>query len=474
MCYKLRTRRATRHALGHPQAALVIIRLSKTLSLMASYLYQRGETFHFRLRVPQELHDRYPKPVIRKSLKTTDPREAARLADAMFQQYQASFSAMRGNASLTPSDTLRAAQVLADSLPPLEHDTDYFEEKFRAYVHRKGLDPLSLEQNPEMVKESDYLGPVDLKALQLLKAGSDPKPRLSAALDIYVSTHRNADSKKAMERAKRDWGQLEALAGDICIADLGREHARAFVAQCAANGMKTATARRAVNTLCAVLNVAIRELDIRGAFNPFAAVPIANEGRDAKEVKTPSPEELAAVLGAFGADRAVPALLILIQMGTGARIAEVSGLAVADVVLTGDVPHLTIQDQPWRTLKTDTSKRDVPLVGFALEAAKVAVSLASKGSPALFPRYAKAVGGATASAAVNKRLKPWAFGSHGFRHGLKDILREVGCPEPIQKEIQGHAGDGISAGYGKGYSLKVKHEWLTKAQAHITNNTKQA
>lgn len=42
---------------------------------MASYLYQRGETFHFRLRVPQELHDRYPKPVIRKSLKTTDPRK---------------------------------------------------------------------------------------------------------------------------------------------------------------------------------------------------------------------------------------------------------------------------------------------------------------------------------------------------------------------------------------------------------------
>lgn len=473
MCYKLRTRRATRHALGHPQAALVIIRLSKTLSLMASYLYQRGETFHFRLRVPQELHDRYPQQVIRKSLKTSDPREAARLADAMFQQYQASFSAMRGNAALTPADTLRAAQVLADSLPPLEHDTDYFEEKFRAYVHRKGLDLLSLEQNPEMVKESDYLGPVDLKALQLLRSERDPKPRLSAALDVYISTHKNADSKKAMERAKRDWAQLLTLAGDICVADLGREHARAFVAQCAANGMKTATARRAVNTLCAVLNVAIRELDIRGANNPFSSVPIANEGKDSKEVKTPSATELAEILAKFGPDTSDPALVILIQMGIGSRVGEVSGLALTDVVLDAEVPYLKIQDRPWRTLKNDTSPREVPLVGFALEAARIAVGRA-KGSQGLFSRYAKTNGNANASATNNKRLKPWGIGTHGFRHGMKDVLREVGCPEPIQKEIQGHAGDGISAGYGKGYSLKVKHEWLTKAQAHITNNTKQA
>lgn len=435
---------------------------------MARYLHKRGDTFHFRLRVPQDLLDRYPQPIIRKSLKTSDAREAARLADAMFKQYRASFSAMRGNTALSPADTLRAAQALADSLPPLDHDADYFAEKLRAFVARRGIDAETLAQNPEIVAEHDYLTAVDLKALQLLRAGSVLKPRLSAALDIYVSTHKNADSKKAMERVQRDWGQLQDIAGDIAIADLGREHARAFVAQCLANGMRTTSARRSVSTICAVLNVAIRELDIRDALNPFASVPIANEGKDAKTVKTPSPAELGEVLEAFQSDPSVPSLVMMIQMGTGARIAEVSGLATTDVVLTGEHPHLTIQAQPWRDLKTPTSKRDVPLVGVALAAAKSAVAR-TKGGGALFPQYAKLTGGTTASATVNKRLKPWGFGSHGFRHGMKDLLREVGCPEPIQKEIQGHAGDGISAGYGKGYSLKVKHDWLSKAHALIAD-----
>lgn len=459
--------------LGPLRAFLLIIRLSKTVSLMASYLYQRGNTFHFRLRVPKELEDRYPAPLIRKSLKTSDPKEAMRLADAMYRQHQATFSALRGSDQLSPADTIRAAQHLADSLPPLEFDTDYFDARYQAYVERKGFAPEALEQNPDMVKDRDYLSAVELKALQILKGGSTKRPRLSDALDIYLTTHRHADRKKATDRAKRDWGQLVDMAGDIFIAELGREHARAFVARCAANGMKTATQRRAVNTLNAVLNVAIRELDIRDCLNPFASVPIANEGKDSKEVKTPSPAELAEVLAKFGSDNSDPGLVIRIQMGIGSRVGEVSGLATSDVVLDAETPYLKIQEQPWRSLgKSDASTRDVPLVGIALEAAKIAVERAGS-SKALFSRYAneRGTGNATASATNNKRLNAWGIGTHGFRHGMKDLLREAGCPEAIQKEIQGHAGDGHASNYGKGYSLRVKAEWLTKAQALIINST---
>lgn len=444
----------------------MIIRFSSTLSLMARYLYQRGDTFHFCLRVPKELVDRYPQPVIRQSLKTKDPIEATRLAGELYERYRASFSAMRGNPSLTPADTLRAAQVLADSLPPLEYDTDYFDRKLHSYLKRKGLDLSDVQQNPELVGPRDYLSPVEAKALELLQRRSEAKPRLSAALDIYISTHKNADNKKTMERARRDWGLLVELAGDVCIEELGREHARMYVAHCLAKGLKTTSTRRAVNTVCAILNVGLKELDIRGASNPFSSVQIANEDKDAKEVKTPSAQELGEILTTFRDDSSDLGLIILIQMGIGCRVGEVSGLATADVVLDAEVPYLKIQDHPWRSLKTKTSAREVPLVGFALDAARVAASRA-KGSPALFPRYAKEVGNTLASAAVNKRLKRWAIGSHGFRHGMKDLLREAGCPEPIQKAIQGHAGDGISSGYGKGYSLKIKQDWLTKAHALI-------
>jgi hypothetical protein len=114
---------------------------------MARYLYQRGDTFHFRLRVPKDLVDRYPLPVIRQSLKTKDPVEATRLAEQIFQRYRASFSAMRGDSRLTPADTLRAAQALADTLPPLEHDTAYFDRKFHAYL--KGAD-LHCSESPRV------------------------------------------------------------------------------------------------------------------------------------------------------------------------------------------------------------------------------------------------------------------------------------------------------------------------------------
>lgn len=448
----------------------VIIRLSKSLSLMASYLYSRGNTFHFRLRVPDELADRYPVRVIRKSLKTTDPREAVRLAEVMYQQYQASFSAMRGNADLTPADTHKAAQALADSLPPLEYHTDFFDQKYHAYAAAKGLDEWTLQQNPDIIKESDYLSPVERRALQILKAGSHPSRRLSDALDIYLKTHRSADNKKAMDRAKRDWGQLTDLVGDIALTDLAREHGRAFVTQCLSKGMKTTTARRAVNSLNAIFNVGVRELDIKGAGAPFSDLPIANEGKDAKDVKTPSAQELGEILKTFAAELSDPALVILIQMGIGSRVGEVSGLAVTDVVLDAETPYLKIQEQPWRSLKTlRASTRDVPLVGFVLEATKLALAQPrSKGCLALFERYGKESGNATASATNNQRLKPWGIGTHGFRHGMKDLLREVGCPDAIQKEIQGHAGDGHASNYGKGYSLRVKAEWLAKAHAMIT------
>ncbi|WP_158080809.1 tyrosine recombinase XerC [Pelomonas sp. KK5] len=358
-------------------------------------------------------------------------------------------------------------------------DTSYFEDRYQAYVKAKRIPPDVLEQNPDMVKEGHYLTPTEQKALAILRTPEDAQgqPRLSDALAIYLATHQNTANKRATDRAARDWGHLVSLAGDIPVLALVREHARSYVVQRTAKGSKTATVRRAVNTVNAVLNVAIRELDIKGAINPFAAVLIPNEGRDTKDVKTPSARELREVLEAHRDDRSTPALLIRLQLATGARIAEVAGLGVGDVVLSGDTPYIKFQVHPWRPLKNAHSVRNVPLVGDALEAARHALDTAMSlpggtgtrtSNFPLFPQYARnANGGATASATVNKRLSPWAFNSHGFRHGMKDVLREVGCPEPIQKAIQGHAGDGISAGYGEGYSRRMKAEWLTKAMAHI-------
>jgi len=438
----------------------VIIVLSKSLSISIRYLQKRGKYYQFCMRVPKDLRHKYQGEFLRQSLNTTDEREAARHVEKLTRSYEATFAALRGNSKLTPAETHRAAQALADELGPWEVASDYFSEKFDRHADRAGL--FGHPSASQMIKEAEYLNPVELKALELLRSGKGQGARLSAAARLYLTTHVNADSKKAMERAERDWKRLTDLIGDIEIADLSREHARAYVTAALARGLKTKSVRRETNTLSAILNVGMRELDIHGVNNPFSSIPIPNEGKDSEDVKSPSPQELKAILSTFGGDDSDFGRIILLQMGTGTRIAEISGLAVTDVNLDGETPYIHIQPQPWRSLKNDSSVRRVPLVSFALDAAKVAVQKAGDG-PALFARYAKENGNTNASATINKRLKHWGIGSHGFRHGMKDLLREVGCPDVIQKEIQGHAGEGHAANYGQGYSLKVKCEWLSKA-----------
>jgi hypothetical protein len=52
------------------------------------------------------------------------------------------------------------------------------------------------------------------------------------------------------------------------------------------------------------------------------------------------------------------------------RLSEATGLAIDDIVLDAEIPHLIIRPHPWRRLKTKGSHRTIPLVGFSLWSAK--------------------------------------------------------------------------------------------------------
>lgn len=47
---------------------------------------------------------------------------------------------------------------------------------------------------------------------------------------------------------------------------------------------------------------------------------------------------------------------------TGMRLAEGAELLKSDIHLDAEIPLIGIQKHPWRNLKTQASKRDVPLV----------------------------------------------------------------------------------------------------------------
>ena len=77
--------------------------------------------------------------------------------------------------------------------------------------------------------------------------------------------------------------------------------------------------------------------------------------------------------------------LIALISDTGMRLAEAAGLHINDIHLDEKIPYVDIKPHPWRRLKTNSSQRQIPLVGASLYAAKRIRANAS--SCFAFPRY---------------------------------------------------------------------------------------
>ena len=157
--------------------------------------------------------------------------------------------------------------------------------------------------------------------------------------------------------------------------------------------------------------------------------------------------------------------LIGLVSDTGARLAEIAGLAMSDIKLEAPLPYIQIKPHSWRPLKTKSSSRMVPLIGAALWSAKRIKS--SPDSVFAFPRYSneERCNANSASAALNKWLKPYVPEHcviHSFRHSLRDRLRAVECPADIIDCIGGWERRGVGESYGDGYPLEVLNKWMLK------------
>ena len=156
--------------------------------------------------------------------------------------------------------------------------------------------------------------------------------------------------------------------------------------------------------------------------------------------------------------------LVALISDTGMRLAEGAGLLKSDIILDGDIPHISLKPHPWRPLKTSGSQRDIPLVGASLWAAQ-RLSEAFSDSPYAFPRYNRKdiTNSNSASAALNKWLHhyvPQGCTMHSFRHSMRDRLRAIECPSDIIDQIGGWATEGVGHSYGAGYELDVSAKWM--------------
>ena len=242
-----------------------------------------------------------------------------------------------------------------------------------------------------------------------------------------------------------------SLAGDRDVGEYTRQDAKLFVHYLEMKGNKTATIRRRINSLSAIMNYAYSELDLDKR-NPFTRLFICNEGDDVFKRGTFTQEQLK-----LGYDKALASgstvkLLMPLLGETGCRLAEIVGLRLDDIDLENGLIH--IRPNSARRLKNKISERVVPLVGYAKLAMEQALVQAD--DQWLFPQYIKSghCYATHASNAVNKWLKRDFGGltAHSLRHTFRDRLRAAEVPLEIIDQLGGWSSVSSNGSkYGKGY-----------------------
>ena len=249
------------------------------------------------------------------------------------------------------------------------------------------------------------------------------------------------------------------LAGDRDVTSYVRDDAKLFVNDLQRHGNKTATIRRKVNSICAILNYAYAELDVDKR-NPFSRLFIKGEGQDAHKRGTFTLDQLKQGYEHALSSGSQVKLLMPLLGETGCRLAEIVGLELDDIDMTESLIH--IRPNRIRRLKTPNSTRTLPLVGYAKEAMLLALQHAD--DHCLYPRYLKdgTCRATHASNALGKWLKnDFGMTAHSLRHTFRDRLRASGCPLELIDQIGGWSPIGtIGSRYGRGYELGAVRDQL--------------
>lgn len=439
------------------------------LTLKLKYVTPRKDTGNlvYARPVPKALQKHFTGKFIKKDLGTKDWKVAALQVLALEKRDTALFAALTNSPDISPPAVRHRALSLLKARGVAEGDTDspaadFLLEEFDTLLeaYAGGDEELYRDAVP-----ADYLPPVELETLRMMQ-GRKPPAVLSDALEFYLGEHDKRDSQKFTSYTRARFDELLTFKGDVSLAAFTNEDARRYVDTLLARGIKTATARRYVRTLAAVFSQWRSRRD-PGYSNPFAAIRIRGEGKDSKRRVPFDGRTLQALYtqcrGADDPLRWIAALLI----DTGARLAEVVGLALSDLRLDAETPHVLFQPHPWRPLdKSTESTRMVPLVGASLWAARRVVESARTGQMFAFPGYTtqEECKANSVSAALNKWMKLRGIDhvNHELRHAMADRLRNAGCPLEVRYAIEGHALGGVGAGYGLGHGLPIMREWLLK------------
>ena len=374
-----------------------------------SYTFQKSGVWYFSRRVPTDLRRHYRTGRIAYSLRTKSIRDARVRAMSDAAKLDRHWHILR-----ISSDDLPGKHLLTDALQEPSAEASIDEYSFKSAV-----------------------------AIYLRLKGNDRPPTFEATV-------------------RRSCGYLIDCCGMKSLKDYVRSDATKFRDYLFAKGLNGASVARIFGTVRAVINLALSEFGL-SIVNPFSNVYFDHSVGVKKRLPV-KPEDITKVQAeCYEADDEKRWLIALIA-DTGMRLAEGAGLLRSDFIEQDGILCVNIRPHPWRSLKTASSERVIPLVGSAKWAVERILAQPAN-SKFAFPNYndGERTNANSASAALNKWLKikigP-AYTIHGFRHSMRDRLRAVECPSDVIDQIGGWLTQGVGASYGEGYSVGLLQKWM--------------
>ena len=304
----------------------------------------------------------------------------------------------------------------------------------------------------------------EVDKVRLDNAINDDTPKISEALELYLKLKGLGKDKTFIRTANRNIQYVIKAIGNKSLKSYSSSDGAKFRDWLLANNMNINTVKRVFSSVRSIINISISELGL-DCSNGFARTYFPRD--NSIESRKPLPIDKIKLVQKLCKDKDDEMRWILALVSdTGMRLGEGVGLLKSDINLDCEIPHIDLKPHPWRTLKTKSSQRCIPLIGASLWASKRILEN-NNDSIYAFPRYTSVdnCNANSASAALNKWLKEQLTESyviHGFRHSFRDRLRAVECPSEIIDQLGGWRLKSVGEGYGKGYELSILSKWLLK------------
>jgi len=445
--------------------------MAKIANLRTTNTVYRGTVYRWELIVPKDLRARMGKVKLSETL-PPDRATALRRAEQLNIQHRALFAVLRDPQHTGTVD----AKTILDAYN----------------IPQRQLSPTEIYHlPPKLEAQFDRYETVDEMPMPLRKAldtitGTNSKS-LSVAMKFYAEVKANIVKPNVIKATQRYTDEFVSTVGDLELGEIKRDHVRTYVTALLERGLKASSVKIAVVRLGVIVQHYTLEKDLSGVSNPFQSFQVAKTTDTESERRRPYTsaeyKELIALTETPITGKEDLQLAIQLIATTGARMSEIVGLRLEDVILTPTGLSLQLFDNESRSLKTKHSRRTVPIVYWQsmsglhrrIEEMKTTKEIY------LFPHWKDRHGqfSAKSSLLVDAKVRKDLTVSgtrtalHSLRHTVAQALKDVQAPLDVVNSLLGWSGKGMASHYGGELAMSVKREWLSKAITQIidTDNT---